>query len=83
MFYAGEAFVCKKLNELYAEDNKKIFKDATSALVIYVKFKVTPAKPYGQFDIMASDANSVDSKEIKWRPKNSKNRAGDKIGLQP
>lgn len=83
LFYAAEAFVCKKLNELYPEENKKIFKDATSALVIYVKFKITPAKSYGQFDIMASDANSVDSKEIKWRPKNSKNRAGDKIGLQP
>ena len=83
LFYAGEAFVCKKLNELYARDNKGIFKDATSALVIYVKFKVSMTKPYGHFDIMASDANTVDSKDIKWRPKNSKNRAADKIGLQP
>ena len=83
LFYALESFICKKLNEKYPEDNKKIFKDATSALVIYVKFKVTTTKPYGQFDIMASDANTVDTKAIKWRTKNSRNRAADKIGLQP
>ena len=56
---------------------------STSTLVIYVKFKVTPAKPYGEFEVLSSDATSVDKKDIKWRPKNSQNRAGDKIGLQP
>jgi hypothetical protein len=83
LFYVCEAFICKKLNELYAEDNKNIFKDATSSMVVYVKFKITSSKKYGQFDIMASGPTTEPSKTIKWRTKNSRNRAADKIGLQP
>lgn len=83
LFYATEKFVIQTLNTNYKDEVGKIFENATSGLVTYVKFKVDSGSKYGKFDVLASDASGVKKKDVKWRSKNATSRASDKIGLQP
>jgi hypothetical protein len=81
VFYATEAFLVKYLNAHYPAT--EIFLDATTGLVTYVRFEVSQAAPTGKFSVFVPDPVSAPKKDIKWRSKNSRNRADDKIGLQP
>lgn len=61
----------------------KIFQDATSGMVVYIKYEIKPSQPWGQFDVLQSDL--MDPKKIdkiQLRTKNSTKRASDRIGLQ-
>lgn len=79
LFYEAEKVVVDYLNKNLQPD--EIFKDATSGLVIYVKFQITSQNKHGKFDVMTSDIMK-DNKKIKWRSKNYAGRAADKIGFQ-
>lgn len=79
LFYKTEKYVIELAN---AKMNPtKIFNDATTGIVTYVKFDITPAMPQGNFEVITSDILKM--KTVKWRSKNYAARAGDKIGLQP
>lgn len=81
LFYYTEKYVIKTMNSLYPAT--ELFNDATSGMVIYVKFEITNANKYGKFEVLSSDVQNVKKKEVVWRSKNATNRAADKIGLQP
>lgn len=81
LFYYTEKHVIKTMNSLYPAT--ELFNDATSGMVIYVKFEITNANKYGKFEVLSSDVQNVKKKEVVWRSKNATNRAADKIGLQP
>lgn len=81
LFYYTEKHVIKTMNSLYPAT--ELFNDATSGMVIYVKFEITNANKYGKFEVLSSEAQNIKKKEVVWRSKNATNRAADKIGLQP
>ena len=81
LFYYTEKHVIKTMNSLYPAT--EIFEDATSGMVIYVKFQIAGGTRHGKFELMSSDAQKTKKKDIIWRSKNATNRAADKIGLQP
>ena len=80
IFYYTEKYIIGKVNKDANPTN--IFKDATSGLVIYVKYSIGNSNPIGDFSVMMSELqDSV--KKVVFRSKNSTNRASDKVGLQP
>jgi hypothetical protein len=81
LFYYTEKYVIKTMNAIYPATG--LFNDATSGMVIYVKFEISVANKYGKFEILSSDIQNAKKKEVVWRSKNATNRAADKIGLQP
>lgn len=80
LFYDTEKYVVDYLNKNFPPDD--IFNDATSGLVIYVKFQITSQNKHGKFEVMTSDSMKQKNKKIKWRSKNYAGRAADKIGFQ-
>lgn len=84
MFYYTEKYCVDVANSDASYNPTDMFVEATSGSVIYVKFDITKSAKQGVFDIMISDANKQSTqKNIKWRGKNSKLGATDKVGLQP
>lgn len=84
LFYYTEKYIIQKANSVAKFDPTKLFVEATSGQVIYVKYAVTAAKPEGEFHVIMSDANKdATAKKIKWRSKNATSRASDKLGIQP
>jgi hypothetical protein len=81
LFYYTEKYVIKTMNTLHPAT--ELFNDATSGMVIYVKFEVSNTNKYGKFEILSSDIQNTKKKEVVWRSKNATSRASDKIGLQP
>lgn len=82
LYYDTESLVVSLANE--QTDPNSLFKDATSGLVTYVRFKLNNDGT-GNFDVKTGEVlqESPSTKAVKWRSKNSQNRASDKIGLQP
>lgn len=81
LFYYTEKYVIKSMNASYPAT--ELFTDATSGMVIYVKFEISNANKHGKFEVLSSDAQTTKKKDVIWRSKNATNRAADKIGLQP
>lgn len=81
LFYYTEKYVIKSMNALYPAT--ELFNDATSGMVIYVKFEISNANKHGKFEVLSSDIQNAKKKDVVWRSKNATNRAADKIGLQP
>jgi hypothetical protein len=81
LFYYTEKYVIKAMNASYPAT--ELFTDATSGMVIYVKFEISNSNKHGKFEVLSSDAQNVKKKDVIWRSKNATNRAADKIGLQP
>lgn len=82
MFFFAEKYIINVVQK----DMKmgKIFQDATSGMVVYIRYDVKNSAPHGEYDVMASDlADQKKVDKIKLRSKNSKNRAADRIGIQP
>ena len=84
IFYYTEKYIINKANTISAYNPTAAFIEATKGQVIYVRFKITPAKPQGEFSVEISDSmDEKVQKQIKWRSKNATNRAADKLGVQP
>ena len=80
LFYYTEKYIIGKANT--DANPTQIFKDATSGMVIYVKYSITTSSPTGEFSVMMSELQGSVTK-VTYRSKNSTNRAADKVGLQP
>lgn len=84
LFYFTEKYIVEKANSISKYDPTDIFAAATEGMVIYVKYDITGAAKQGNFNVMIPAPNTdAIKKKIKWRSKNSQNRAADKIGVQP
>lgn len=82
LFYYTEKYIIQEANKKY--NPSEIFQAAISDEIIYVKYNIAATAKKGVFEILESDASKdVVEKKIKWRSGNSRNRASDKIGLQP
>jgi hypothetical protein len=79
LFYKTEKYVVQLANQKI--NPTSMFNDATSGVVIYVKYDIVSSIPQGSFSVVSS--NVLQQKNVKWRSKNYAARAGDKIGLQP
>lgn len=81
LFFYTEKYIVNMANQKY--DPTEIFDAAVSGQVIYVKYDIVTSKQ-GSFEVLESTASKdLQNKKIKWRSKNSRNRASDKLGLQP
>ncbi len=63
-------------------DMTDIFKDAIENKVIYVRFEIGRSGS-GIWEVTMSDDIITKGKKVSFRSKNSRNNAGDKLGLQP
>jgi hypothetical protein len=84
IFYYTEKYIINKANTTPAYNPTAAFIEATKGQVIYVRFKITPTFPQGEFSVEISDSmDEKVQKQVKWRSKNATNRAADKLGVQP
>ena len=84
VWYYTEKYIINTINNKYSKDLSDIFAEATSGLVIYVKYGISNSKPEGEFKVDIEEQQSKNvARTIKLRSKNSTNRAADKVGLQP
>jgi hypothetical protein len=84
IFYYTEKYIINKANTTPAYNPTAAFIEATKGQVIYVRFKITPTFPQGEFSVEMSDSmDEKVQKQVKWRSKNATNRAADKLGVQP
>lgn len=84
VWYYTEKYIINTINNKYSKDLSDIFSEATSGLVIYVKYGITTGKPEGEFKVDVEEQQKKNvARTIKLRSKNSTNRAADKVGLQP
>jgi hypothetical protein len=84
IFYYTEKYIINKANTTPAYNPTAAFIEATKGQVIYVRFKITPTFPQGEFSVEMSDSmDEKVQKQVKWRSKNATTRAADKLGVQP
>lgn len=84
LFYFTEKYIIDTANTKNKYDPSDIFEAATVGSVIYVKYDIGSSNKQGTFTIMIPEPNKDKTKKgLKWRSKNSQNRASDKLGIQP
>lgn len=84
IFYYTERYIIQQANNTPAYNPTGAFVEATKGQVIYVRYKISSAKPQGEFVVDISDSmDEKVQKDVKWRSKNATNRAADKLGVQP
>ena len=81
IYYYTEKYVVNYINSLGETD--KLFDDATTGLVTYVRYSASAKNPVGVFDYMVPNPLEDKKKIAKWRPKNSSKSISDKLGIQP
>lgn len=84
LFYFTEKYIVNTANTKTKYNPTDIFEAATAGSVIYVKYDISSSKKQGSFTTMIPEPNKDKTKKnLKWRSKNSQNRAADKLGVQP